>query len=133
MYCSAWVPAAVLDVGDAVGEGVQRDQAALLWNCGTAAGAVLKIRHGALPAVIAAPMTSSEVLPAGISWAVTFWSGCSAFQASTIALPQATSSGLLEYQIVMGPVVAVAGSEPESVPHPARAPAKPRTRAAESS
>ena len=42
------------------------------WNCGTAAGEVLKTRHGALPAVMAAPMTSSEDLPAGISWAVTF-------------------------------------------------------------
>ena len=73
------------------------------WNCETDAGEVLKIRHGALPAVIAAPMTSSELFPVGISWAVTFWSACAAFQAATICLPQATSSALFEYQTVIGP------------------------------
>ena len=73
------------------------------WNCGTAAGLVLNTRHGALPAVIAAPMTSSEVLPAGISWAVTFSSGCAAFHSLTIAFPQAISSGLLESQTLIGP------------------------------
>ena len=56
-----------------------------------------------MPAVIAAPMTSSEVLPAGISWAVTFSSGCAAFHSLTIALPQAISSGLLESQTLIGP------------------------------
>ena len=67
---------------------------------------MLKTRHGALPAVIAAPMTSSEVLPAGISWAVTFSLGFFAFQAATIALPQASSSGLLDSQILIAPLVA---------------------------
>ena len=68
-------------------------------------------------------MTSSEVLPAGISWAVTFSSGCSAFHALTIALPQAISSGLFESQILIGPVAVVAPSEsPEPPPHAAVAP-----------
>ena len=86
------------------------------WNCGTAAGEVLKTRHGALPAVIAAPMTSSEVLPAGISWAVTFSLGCAAFQAATIALPQASSSGLFDSQILIGPVDAPASPTPPEPP-----------------
>src|ERR1700741_5237865 len=73
------------------------------WNCGTAAGAVLSTRHGAVPAVIDAPIASSAVLPAGISWAVTFSSGCASFHAATISLPHATSSVLLEYQMVIGP------------------------------
>ena len=80
------------------------------WNCGTAAGEVLNTRHGALPAVIAAPMTSSEDFPAGISWAVISSSGCSSFQAATISSPQAISSGLFDSQILMGPVSLV---EPE--------------------
>ena len=49
-------------------------------------------------------MTSSEVLPAGISWAVTFWSGFALFQSATIALPQAISSGLFDSQTLIGPV-----------------------------
>src|SRR3954453_63551 len=76
------------------------------WNCGTAAGEVLKTRQGALPAVMAAPMTSSELLPAGISCAVTFSLGFFAFQSATIALPQASSSGLFDSQILIGPFVA---------------------------
>src|SRR5215468_3281790 len=88
---------------------------------GTAAGEVLKTRHGVLPAVIDAPMTSSEVLPAGISWPVTFWSACDAFQAATTDLPHFTSSGLFEYQILIGPVAAAASLafEPPPPPQPA--------------
>src|ERR1700748_2468517 len=78
------------------------------WNCGTAAGEVLNTRHGALPAVMAAPMTSSELLPVGISWPLTCSFGCALFHAATIALPQATSSWLLEYQTLMGPWAALA-------------------------
>src|SRR6476646_8597374 len=57
---------------------------------------------------MAAPMTSSEDLPAGISCAVTTWSGFAAFQASTTCLPQAISWALLEYQMVIGPLVVAA-------------------------
>src|SRR3954452_22433525 len=90
------------------------------WNWGTAAGEVLKTRHGALPAVIAAPITSSEVLPAGISWAVTFSLGWSAFQAATICLPQAISSGLFDIQILIAPVEDEASpASPESPPQAA--------------
>jgi len=56
-----------------------------------------------LPAVIAAPMTSSELLPAGISSDVTCSVGCAAFQASTMPLPQASSSLLLLSQILIAP------------------------------
>ena len=56
-----------------------------------------------MPAVIAAPMTSSWCVPAGISWAVTCSSGWSAFHASTMALPQATSAVLFDSQISIGP------------------------------
>src|SRR3954453_4481851 len=73
------------------------------WNCGTAAGAVLSTRQGAVPAVIEAPIASSAVLPAGISCAVIFSSGCAAFHLRTMSLPHATSSVLLEYQMVIGP------------------------------
>src|SRR5262245_24270049 len=91
-----------------------------LWNCGTAAGEVLKIRQGAVPAVIAAPITSSEVSPAGISCAVTNWPGCAAFHSFTIALPQAISSGLLDIHTLMGPVAVVAPEESlEPPPHAA--------------
>src|SRR6266567_9344524 len=97
------------------------------WNCETEAGEVLKIRQGALPAVIAAPMTSSELFPVGISWAVIFWSACCAFQAATICLPQATSSALFEYQIVIGPralaAVAASPAPPPLSPHAASEPA----------
>src|SRR3954454_17202586 len=94
------------------------------WNCGTAAGEVLKTRHGALPAVMAAPMTSSELLPAGISWAVTFSLGFFAFQSATMALPQASSSGLLDSQILIGPLTARSpdDDEPELPPPQAAAP-----------
>src|SRR3954470_6116298 len=86
------------------------------WNCGTAAGLVLNTRHGALPAVMAAPITSSEVLPAGISWAVTFSFGCAEFHWATIALPQAISSGLFDSHTLMGPVEDCASPEPEPPP-----------------
>src|SRR3954451_24019896 len=86
------------------------------WNCGTAAGLVLNTRHGALPAVMAAPMTSSEVLPAGISWAVTFSFGCPEFHCLTIALPQAISSGLLDSHTLIGPVEDSAPLEPPLPP-----------------
>ena len=99
------------------------------WNCGTAAGEVLKTRQGALPAVIAAPMTSSEDLPAGISWAVTFSLGFLAFQSVTIALPQASSSGLFDSQILIGPLLGdVAEAEPPPLPPQALS---PRARASE--
>ena len=80
------------------------------WNWGTATGAVLKTRQGALPAVMAAPMTSSELLPAGISWASIFWSGWAEFHDATMALPHFTSNSLFEYQILMGPLAVVADS-----------------------
>src|SRR3954470_4362048 len=98
------------------------------WNCGTAAGLVLNTRHGALPAVMAAPMTSSEVLPAGISWAVTFSFGCAEFHCPTIALPQAISSGLFESQTLIGPVEDWAWLEPP--PPPPQAAVMPRARTA---
>ena len=56
-----------------------------------------------LPAVMAAPMTDSELLPVGISCPLTCSFGCAWFQAATAFLPQATSSWLFEYQIVIGP------------------------------
>src|SRR3954454_6474790 len=89
------------------------------WNWGTAAGLVLNTRHGALPAGIAAPITSSEVLPAGISWAVTCSSGWAEFQPLTICFAQAISSGLFDIQILMGPVADAASPEPEPPPHAA--------------
>src|SRR5690349_13900548 len=98
------------------------------WNCGTAAGLVLNTRQGALPAVIAAPMTSSEVLPAGISCAVTFWSGFLAFHSLTIALPQAISSGLFDSQTLIGPVALCAFSA--SPPPPPQPAVRPRARTA---
>src|SRR5215468_5703491 len=97
---------------------------------GTAAGEVLRTRHGVLPAVIEAPMTSSDVLPAGISRPVTFWSACCAFQAATTDLPHFTSSGLFEYQIWIGPVAAAAVSDlepPPPPPQPAAATVAPAT------
>src|SRR6185503_18795617 len=93
------------------------------WKPGTAAGLVLKTRQGALPAVIAAPMTSSEDLPVGISWPVTCSFGWALFQADTIALPQATSSGLFEYQTLIGPR-ACAASLASVPPPPPHAPTK---------
>ena len=89
------------------------------WKPGTAAGLVLKTRQGALPAVIAAPMTSSELLPVGISWPVTFSFGCAEFHAVTIDLAQATSSWLLEYQTLIGPRACAASlAEPPPPPPP---------------
>src|SRR5665648_1138206 len=78
------------------------------------------MRHGALPATMAAPMTSSEDLPAGICSALTFWSGFAVFQAATTCSPQATSCSLLEYQILIGPT-AVSASPPPVLP-PSRSP-----------
>src|ERR1700754_3371736 len=68
---------------------------------------------------MAAPMTASEVLPAGISCAVTFWSECEEFHSFTIALPQAISSGLFDSHTLMGPVDLCASLEPEPPPHAA--------------
>src|SRR5215468_2478550 len=100
---------------------------------GTAAGEVLRTRHGVLPAVIEAPMTSSEVLPAGISCPVTFWSACCWFHAATTPLPHFTSSGLLEYQTLIGPVAWAASLDPPPPPPPpqpaaATTPSTPRAR-----
>ena len=67
-------------------------------------------------------MTSSEVLPAGISCAVIFWSEFSAFHSFTMALPQAISSGLLESHTLMGPVEDLPSLESEPLPHAAVAP-----------
>ena len=76
-------------------------------------------------------MTSSEVFPAGISWAVTFSSGWSAFHALTICLPQAISSGLFDSQTLIGPVAAAASPEPpESPPQPAVIPSASMVRVA---
>src|SRR5680860_100005 len=92
-------------------------------NWGTAAGAVLNTRQGAFPAVMAAPITSSEVFPAGISCAITCSSGLSAFHSSTIASPQAISSGLFESHTLMGPSAVAASSDPpEPPPHAAVTP-----------
>src|SRR5665647_2595210 len=80
------------------------------------------MRHGALPATMAAPMTSSEDLPAGICSAVTFWSGFAVFQAATTCSPQATSCSLLEYQILIGPTAVRASPHPVLPPlHPPHA------------
>src|SRR4030095_9266219 len=99
------------------------------WNCGTAAGAVLKIRQGVFPAVIDAPMTSSELLPAGISSAVPCSSGWAWFQAATTALPHFTSSSLLEYQILIGPLAWAALSADWPPPPPPPPPPPQPTRA----
>src|SRR5690242_16956712 len=91
---------------------------------GTDAGEVLKIRQGSLPAVTAALMTSSDDLPAGISCPLTCSFGWAAFQAATACLPHFTSSGLLEYQILIGPcawLVLLAEAPPPWSPHPASA------------
>src|SRR5215203_6135930 len=73
---------------------------------------------------MAAPMTSSELLPAGISCAVTFSFGWAEFQSATIALPQASSSGLFDSQILIGPLTARSSDEepPLSPPPQADAP-----------
>src|SRR3954463_7509587 len=84
------------------------------------------MRQGSLPAVIAAPITSSEDLPAGISCADTFSFGCALFHAATACLPQATSCALFEYQILMGPWASLAPlpDDPPSLPQAVAAPAK---------
>src|SRR5450756_2121003 len=66
-------------------------------------------------------MTSSDVLPAGISCAVTIALGCAAFQAFTMSLPQATSSVLLDSQTLIGPW-AVSAPEPPEPPEPPELP-----------
>src|SRR4051794_41624181 len=73
---------------------------------------------------MAAPMTSSEVLPAGISWAVTFSFGCAEFHWAPIALPQAISSGLFDSHTLIGPVEDWASLEPP--PPPPQAAVTPR-------
>src|SRR5450830_625451 len=65
---------------------------------------------------MAAPMTSSEDLPAGISSALTFWSAFAVFQAATTCSPQATSCSLLEYQFVIGPTAVSASPPPVLTP-----------------
>ena len=79
--------------------------------------------------MIAAPITSSLVRPAGISWAVTSSSGCSAFHASTIALPHSSSKVLFESQIVIGPrdSSAPAGAAATEAPVPKAPQASPIT------
>src|SRR5665811_1328204 len=66
-------------------------------------------------------MTSSDVFPAGISWAVTSSLGCAAFHAFTMSLPQATSSVLLDSQTLIGPRAACAAEPPEA-PEPPEPP-----------
>src|SRR5450631_322045 len=66
---------------------------------------------------MAAPMTSSDVLPAGISWEVTTSLGWAAFHAVTIALPHLSSSRLLDSQILTGPC-AVSAEPPEALVPP---------------
>ena len=61
------------------------------------------MRHGALPAAIAATMTSSEVAPAGISCGEICSSGFSSFHLSTCACAHSISNGLFEYQMSNGP------------------------------
>src|SRR5699024_9957060 len=79
---------------------------------------------GVVPAVIAAPRTSSVLLPAGTSWALIFSFGCAEFHELTMALPHCTSCSLFEYQMVMGPWAFIASLEPPPLdPHAARAPA----------
>ena len=87
---------------------------------------MLKIRQGVFPAVIEAPMTSSELLPAGISSAVTCSSAWAWFQAATTALPHFTSSALLEYQILIGPLAWAALSADWPPPPLQAARARPR-------
>ena len=71
--------------------------------------------------MIAAPMTSSEVLPAGISCAVTFWSGCACSRRPPSSCPRPLPAGLLENQMVMGPCACSADPPPEfEPPHAAR-------------
>src|ERR1700730_16986787 len=78
------------------------------WKPGTAAGAVLKMRQGVVPAVMAAPITSSELLPAGICSPVTCSLGWLWFHPVTTAWPQLTSWALFEYQIVIAPLAPAA-------------------------
>src|SRR5665811_2625209 len=66
---------------------------------------------------MAAPMTSSDVLPAGICCAVTSSLGWAAFHAFTMLVPQVTSSGLLDSQTLIGPC-AVSAEPPEAVVPP---------------
>src|ERR1700712_5308014 len=89
------------------------------------------MRHGSVPAVMAAPMTSSEDFPAGICCAVTNWSGFALFHESTTCVPQVTSWALFEYQMVIAPL-AVAASEllAESEPPQAVSTSAPATTAA---
>src|SRR5450631_2411479 len=65
---------------------------------------------------MAAPMTSSEVLPAGICWALTSSLGWAVFHDFTMALPQVISSGLLDSQILIGPCAVRAEPPEDEVP-----------------
>ena len=64
-YCSAASPVRSSTYSLPSGKLSRATSPPCFWNCGTAAGEVLNTRHGALPAVIAAPMTSSDDLPGG--------------------------------------------------------------------
>src|SRR5699024_9700936 len=86
---------------------------------------MLYTRHGAVPAVMAAVIASSEEEPAGISWAVTCASGWSPFQASTTACPQSSSCSLLDSQTVIGPVPVGSAPSPSPPPPDPPPPAQP--------
>src|SRR5665647_1656123 len=86
------------------------------------------MRHGAFPAVMAAPMTSSDVLPAGISCAVTTSLGWAAFHAFTMAWPQVISSGLLDSQTLTGPCAVSAAPEAVEPPEPPHAAVVPNAK-----
>jgi hypothetical protein len=71
-YCFAAAPVRASTYALPPGMSSSATRPPCFWNCGTAAGDVLKTRHGALPAVMEAPITDSESLPVGISCPVTF-------------------------------------------------------------
>src|SRR5579859_6000710 len=75
---------------------------------------------------MAAPMTSSELFPAGIWSAETSWSACAVFHAVTVAWPHVISSALFEYQILMGPLAVAACEALPALPPPHAARIRPR-------
>src|SRR5690606_35582408 len=82
---------------------------------------MLNTRQGAVPAVKAAVIASSEDEAAGSTCELTCSSGCSSFQESTTAFPQASSCSLFESQTLISPVPAPA-SWPSPPPPPAEQP-----------
>src|ERR1035437_5361722 len=86
------------------------------------------MRHGAFPAVMAAPMTSSDVLPAGISCAVTRSLGWGVFHAFTRACLEVGSSGLLDGQTLPGPCAVSAAPEAVEPPEPPHAAVVPNAK-----